>query len=372
MSEWTTTPLRVRDELIEQPSWGGRYIIDLKGLSDAPEWAGKKVGQSYEMAKTSTLIDPRTDASRSLQDLIAEDAAGLLGQPVVDKFGTDLSLLIKLTQAKGNSYQVHLSGDGELKHWKPKPEAWFYLGPGLFTFGLKKGTSFEAFSRVLNTIDDEMQRLSQEVKSGRRTVEDARAQAKQRIQTLDPYAYINVIEAKTDDIVDLTAGGIHHSWEEDNARFPEGNLVYEVQVDVQDEYCSMRGFDKGKFLDDGGLRPTHVHDYLATINPDDYHNDLAHHIRQPQLISETDTVKAEALFRTPYFNLDRLTLAAGAASAQSLALGFHHLFIFQGEVKIGDVTLSQGQSYFVPAGLGEYALEAASDAVVLKTYLPLG
>ncbi len=76
------------------------------------------------------------------------------------------------------------------------------------------------------------------------------------------------MEAHTDDVIDLTAGGIHHSWEEDNDRFPDGNLVYEVQVDVPDDRCSMRGFDKGKFLDDGGLRPTHVADYLATIEQD--------------------------------------------------------------------------------------------------------
>lgn len=29
-------PWRVQDELIEQPSWGGRYIIDLKGLDADP------------------------------------------------------------------------------------------------------------------------------------------------------------------------------------------------------------------------------------------------------------------------------------------------------------------------------------------------
>ena len=94
-------------------------------------------------------------------------------------------------------------------------------------------------------------------------MEEARAQAKQRIQTLDPYAYVNTVEAQTDDLIDLSPGAIHHSWEEDNDRFPDGNLVYEVQVDVPDDKCSMRGFDKGKVLDDGSLRPTHVADYLA-------------------------------------------------------------------------------------------------------------
>ena len=259
----TLAPWRVQDELIEQPSWGGRYIVDLKGLSDDPQWQGKKVGQSYEMAKAAKLIDPATGTVHALQDLIAQDAPSLLGQPVLDAHGKDLSLLIKLTQAKGNSFQVHLPEGKSLGHWEPKPEAWFYLAPGLYTFGLKPGTDFAAYKRVLCAIDEEMHRLSGEVKAGRRTVEDARAQAQQKIQMLDPFAYVNLVEADTDDVIDLTAGGIHHSWEQDDARFPDGNLVYEVQLDVPDDRCSMRGFDKGKFLDDGGVRPTHVVDYLA-------------------------------------------------------------------------------------------------------------
>ena len=55
----------------------------------------------------------------------------------------------------------------------------------------------------------------------------------------------------------------------------DGNLVYEVQVDVPDDRCSMRGFDKGKVLDDGSLRPTHVADYLATIEQDPAHTELS-------------------------------------------------------------------------------------------------
>ncbi len=186
MTNITKAPWQVQDELIEQPSWGGRYIVDLKGLSDDSQWAGKKVGQSYELAKASHLIDPDGGAVRPLAELIRSDPAGLLGQAVLDKFGPDLSLLIKLTQAKGNSFQVHLPEGKSLGHWEPKPEAWFYLSPGLYTFGLKAGTSFEAYSRVLHTIDDEMGRLSREVKSGRFSVEEARAQAKSRIRFPGP------------------------------------------------------------------------------------------------------------------------------------------------------------------------------------------
>ncbi len=369
----TRAPWQVQDELIEQPSWGGRYILDLKGLSEDPQWSGKKVGQSYEFAKASKLVDPHTGTAHALVDLIAQDKIGLLGQAVVDKYGADVSLLIKLTQAKGNSFQVHLPEGKHLGHWQPKPEAWFYLAPGLYTFGLKPGTSFEAYARVLHTIDDEMQRLSTEVKAGKRTVGNARQQVQERIQTLDPYAYVNRVEAQTDDLIDLTPGAIHHSWEQDDARFPNGNLVYEVQIDVPDNLCSMRGFDKGKFLDDGSVRPTHVADYLAALGQDAEHNDLSRHLRKPQTLEESSGCKTESLFRTPYFNLDRLTINPGGALEQSLQYGFHHLFVHQGTAKIGERTLEQGRSYVLPAGLDAYTVEATeTPAVLLKTFLPVG
>jgi mannose-6-phosphate isomerase class I len=364
-------PWQVEDELIEQPSWGGRYIIDLKGLSQDSKWAGKKVGQSYELAGTSKLIDPQTGKATLFTDLVKSDAAAWLGKAVVNKYTANISLLIKLTQAKGNSFQVHLPEGKTLKHWLPKPEAWFYLAPGLFTFGLKPGTSFDAYSNVLRTIDDHMHRLSDEVLAGKRTVEDARQQASSRIAALNPMSYINIVHAQTDDIVDLTAGGIHHSWEEDNVNYPEGNLVYEVQVDVQDEFCSMRGFDKGKILDDGKLRATHVDDYLATIEQDSYHNDLSQHVRKPGVVSSGANWKIESLFRTPYFDLDRINAGENSLVEQSTADGFHHLFVHSGCAKIGSHELKQGSSYIVPAAIGNYEIKTTNPAVILKTYLPV-
>ncbi len=372
MAEITKAPWQVKDELIEQPSWGGRYIVDLKGLADDPAWKDKKVGQSYEMAKASVLLDPDGGKEVALHALIASNPADVLGQRVLDKFGPDLSLLIKLTQAKGNSFQVHLPEGQTLGHWIPKPEAWFYLAPGLYTFGLKAGTDFEAYSRVLHTIDDDMGRLSREVASGRFSVDEARSQAQERIKVLNPFAYVNLVEAQTDDVIDLTAGGIHHSWEDDSARFPDGNLVYEVQVDVPDDKCSMRGFDKGKILDDGSLRPTHVKDYLATINQDAAHNQLSQHLRKPEVVSDQNGAKTENIFRTTHFNTDRVTVTAGASLTQSLADGFQHVFVHAGTATAGGQTLAQGRSYVFPAAMGDYTLTAGDkDAVLLKTYLPV-
>ena len=58
----------------------------------------------------------------------------------------------------------------------------------------------------------------------------------------------------------------------------------------------MRGFDKGKILDDGSLRPTHVQDYLATINQDPAHNDLSPAQPQAEVVAEQNGAKTERLF----------------------------------------------------------------------------
>ncbi len=76
------------------------------------------------------------------------------------------------------------------------------------------------------------------------------------------------------------------------------------------------------------------------------------------MLEDANGGKAESLFRTPYFNLDRLTVSAGASLPQSLADGFHHLFVHAGTATVGGRTLAQGRSYVLPAALGEYAIEA--------------
>ena len=75
----------------------------------------------------------------------------------------------------------------------------------------------------------------------------------------------------------------------------------------------------------------------------------------------------------PRFSIwNRLTVSAGASLPQSLAEGFHHLFVHRGTATVSGRTLAQGRSYLLPALLGEYALEAGDkEAIILKTYLPM-
>ena len=74
MTNVTRAPWRVQDELIEQPSWGGRYIVDLKGLGDDPQWKDKKVGAVVRTApRTLNSWTRMAGRSRGLADLIKAD-----------------------------------------------------------------------------------------------------------------------------------------------------------------------------------------------------------------------------------------------------------------------------------------------------------
>ena len=52
-------PWRILDELIEQPSWGGRYIIDLKGLADDPAWKQRRWASLMNWQARQFLSIPR-------------------------------------------------------------------------------------------------------------------------------------------------------------------------------------------------------------------------------------------------------------------------------------------------------------------------
>ena len=52
-------PYIVVPTLIEQPTWGGEYIGNLKGLAQE-NLGGKKIGQSYELFRDSNLSLKKT------------------------------------------------------------------------------------------------------------------------------------------------------------------------------------------------------------------------------------------------------------------------------------------------------------------------
>lgn len=357
-------PYLIVPKLIPQPTWGGDYIAHYKGLSD-PKILTQKIGQSYELSADTMLStvtdskdlpieigDPKTgetlevigDVSSMfpLQKLIDQNPETVLGRKYLEKFGAKMQILIKFTQAKGNSFQVHVRPGKEIGHWKPKPESWFYFEKGRATLGLKNGIDINEYKRVCVEIEAFMKGESDKVKSKETTVQQAKIDIENFLMTHSPFLFVNVVDVPKGAIIDLSSGGIHHSWEE-GEDIPNGNILYEVQVNVMDNDCTLRSFDKGKIGEDGSIRPIHVDDYFTALDSDPAKNDARALIQQQ---SGSD------IFQTPYYSTkeDALTGMLETFVGEEKE-SFIHRFAMKDTTVVNNIHCQAGASVFVPAGV---------------------
>jgi len=341
--------------LVEQPTWGGDYICEKKGWLHKPGLEGKKIGQSYELYDKSLLATNITSSSDPLFGPQVEESFP------VSYFGDEKALpLIKFTQAKGNSFQLHIKPEMKDARWKQKAESWYYFENGKITFGVKKGINIQKYKETCVAINETIKKLSEMIIEQSLSREQAQKEANAFIKEKNPWQFVNVHEVKKGDIVDLSGGGLHHSWEEDIEGYPMGNVLYEVQQDVMDLVCTIRSFDQGKFKEDGSIREIHIDDYFKYIDLDEKRNTLA--------VKENED---GALFDTPYYSLSLFTISKKQAMESSTS--FHHLFIQEGEVTITDsigneVTVGQGHSCFMPQGI-TYEINPKIQSEVLLTFL---
>lgn len=367
-------PYLVIPLLIEQPTWGGDYILNMKKWGTLPDLMAKKIGQSYELFGNSKLLIEITDTAdrRFKPELGTAEGKPVNQLPLTeDKDFVQLKhivptmpLLIKFTQAAGNSFQMHVKPGVAHDRWKPKPESWYYFEDGLISCGLKAGADVSRYKEVCLEIEKMMKELSEKVINSDMEYDVAKRTAHEKIKELNPWQFVNILEAKKDDLIDLSAGGIHHSWEEDRNRAPLGNVLYEVQVDVMDPYCTIRSFDQGKMKDDGTIREIHIEDYFRYIDTDAASNDIKSMKRQR---------KDNTLLTTPYYGLDILEISG--RSNQEITNSFHHLFVKQGSIVVecgdGAVSVGEGHSCIIPGQATTYTLVSRTpQSVVLKTYIP--
>lgn len=379
-------PFYVIPILIRQPTWGGDYIVNAKGLS-LGQLRDEKIGQSYELSAESRIsAEPAaqeaayvTDSglgagqqlgsvttTMDLQSLINSNPEAVLGAISPDQ--AVMSLLIKFTQARNNSYQVHVKSGTEFHGWQAKPESWYYLEPGKATLGLKPGVVVAQYKRLCEEIEALTQQLSEQVKNEQLGIHTAREQLAGFLAENHPSQFVNMVHIPKGSVVDLSRGGIHHSWEADD-QLPTGNIVYEVQLDVKDGRSTIRSFDQGNLKDSGVARPLHIEDYFQAINSSPVDNRPENHISQPQGVT-SNGVKTSTLFDTPYYKLYRYELT-GAGSIPMKTSSFHHVFAQKGDLRIEwrDLTfdLKEGRSLFIPAICGDYLLSSADAAAVLIT-----
>jgi mannose-6-phosphate isomerase class I len=374
-------PYLVVPLLVEQPTWGGSYIASYKGWQTLSSLSGKNIGQSFELYGQSTVSfdifdssdphflpagkgipDTKSQQTISLFDEVAE-AKGLVVGPYVWQTWQAMPILIKFTQAKGNSFQLHAKPSQATARWKPKAESWYFFEKGILTYGVNQKTKLEDYKKTCHEIDDKMKSLSTLVTSGKMTVSDAKKEAKEWIDKKNPWQYINVHEVAKDTLIDLSPGGLHHSWEDRPEITPDGNIVYEVQQDVADDDCTLRSFDQGKFKDDGTIRTIYIDDYFSLLDPDPQKNDIK---------NATLTPVGSSLLKTKNYSMDVLTVTN--TIKESIGDSFVHLFVKEGKATItgpdGVVHIHKGHSCFIPHNSETYTIQAVDGpATLIKTYI---
>lgn len=388
-------PYLVVPKLIEQPTWGGTYIAESKKWQNTPNLVGKKIGQSYELYDKSNLslalssedaqfigeiADNKSVEQQSvvpnsvtLTDLIAADPDAALGKRIVSTYGATMHLLLKFTQALGNSFQLHIPDGVKNDHWKPKPESWYYFEPGLITCGIREGADWGAYEGAVTKLDTEMQAVALRVRDGSLSYEDAKSLITKLVKDANPWQYVNVLRVEKGTLLDLSPCGIHHSWEEDLAAIPLGNVLYEIQLNVMDDVATLRSFDKGKLSKDGKLRPLQIAEYFAYADRSPAANDPKTHMREAKNVAKTDAYTHDRILETKYYSMDRVTFSKSGGLFASSIDSFRHMFVKSGAISIAaggiSVTVSAGHSVFVPAMCASYTMTSAlSDTEILISY----
>ncbi len=320
-------PLLTERRLVS-PIWGG---TELAAWLNLPAPRPARLGETWQVYDQNTIVNGPL-AGRSLCDVTRQYGAALVGTRSVARYGADFPLLAKFIDAADRlSIQVHPNDDYAHRHaadtgFHGKTEAWYILSaaPGAHvTYGLARPSNraeFEAAVRA-GTVETLLRRLP--VRAG--------------------------------DVVFVPAGTVH--------AIGAGIVLFEIQQKSDLTY--------------------RVYDYdrrdAATGQPRALHLDQALDVMDfapaPQSLVPPLPLSPGRELRVacPYFALERWSLEA----AQPLPTNpgsFEILTVIDGAAALewpgGSLPLSRGDSVVVPAALGDFRLQPAAQAEVLRVYVP--
>lgn len=228
-------------------------------------------------------------------------------------------LLIKFIDAKSNlSVQVHPSDDYALTHENSlgKTEMWYIVeadeGAGIY-LGFNRDVTLEEYERAIkkNTLTE----------------------------------LLNFYPVKTGECYFIPSGTIH--------AIGAGCLICEIQ---QNSNLTYRVYDYGRRDKNGNTRELHIDKALLVTDR------KKHTLR---------TLPNNALGVSKYFNVKKLEVD-GSISLNANEKSFNCITCTEGAGRINGIEMNQGDSFFVPAGYGNYILEGRMTTImtdVRKYYL---
>lgn len=323
-------PLKFRPRLVEK-MWGGRKLQTVLGKKLPP---AKPVGESWELFDFPPgVVDSSADwissevvngplAGRTLHWLVEHHREELLGPVALSGRQGQFPILIKFLDAREElSVQVHpdQAYANSNPHAHLKSEAWYVLqaDPGARLLnGLKPGVTRDSF--------------------------------KSAIERGDVDRLIESVQPREGDCFYLPSGTVH--------ALGAGLLVAEVQTPSD---TTFRVFDFNRIDPSTGKpRALHVEEALQCI-------DFSFGTEEP-----TGSDPNTRLVTSPYFHLDKVQIGGGQQYR------FEHegplvLIVAEGELYLGDLTVSLGEVLLLPAMLRNTHARASTGCTCLVVTFPI-
>ncbi|MCH5325290.1 MAG: class I mannose-6-phosphate isomerase [Eubacterium sp.] len=298
--------------------WGGNRLREEYGkVSDSD-----KIAESWELSchkDGESVIDGGAYDGKTLKEYLAENKAAL--GSACDRFEY-FPILIKLIDAKDNlSVQVHPDNEYAMRVEGEygKTEMWYIVdcneGAQLI-YGFKDKVSREEFER--------------------------------RIKDNTLLEITNNVPVHKGDVFYIEAGTLH--------AIGSGILIAEIQ---QNSNTTYRVYDYGRVGADGKPRQLHIDkavDVTATEPPK--------YDTKPK--GERTAIEGGActlLASCEYFNVNKYEVS-GTVKLTASEKSFNSVLVLDGEGTINGVKAAKGESFFVPAGYGEYTISGNITAIV--------
>ena len=300
--------------------WGGNKLkTEYNKVSDL-----KNIAESWELTVREdgmNIIANGEFAGLSMQEYIDKNGFSVVTDKDLDRF----PLLIKFIDAEDNlSIQVHPDDEyGLLKaNSLGKTEMWYVIDakPGAkLVYGLKPGCDVRS--------------LGEAISNG--TVEDQ----------------LNYVDVKKGDVFFIPSGLVH--------AIGAGILLAEIQ---QNSNITYRVYDYNRLGKDGKPRELHVTDALNVIvNRSEYEIDKIRYSKG----EKTSTCLASCEF----FTVDKYDLHGKKVFSTNVE-SFNSVLCLDGNAEITynneKFPIVKGDSYFIPANLGEYSIEGKVQSIISK------
>ena len=314
--------------ILKEIIWGGTDILPYKGMSADT----KKIGESWELSHVDdnfSVVANGYLAGKTIDELIKEYGARLLGEKVARQSGNNFPLLIKFIDARGDlSIQVHPDDQlAKVRHNSlGKTEMWYVVN------ATPDAILYSGFSQQIDA-DEYVSR-----------VEDNSI-----MEVLKKY------NVKKGDVFFLPAGRVH--------AIGSGCFIAEIQ---QTSNITYRIFDYNRKDADGNERELHT-----GLAKDAIDYTLYQDYRTMYVPVDND---ATALVKCSYFTTNLLTINDKITRNLSSNDSFVVYICMEGRSVLKDnkgniLQIQQGQTILIPADTESISIEPEHSSRLLETYI---